>query len=57
MDTSNPPGDTSALMTYRGDLLRHAGVPVSVAGDNVIARVPGRGAAPRCRTRGRCRCT
>lgn len=49
-DTSNPPGDEAACAMFVAGLLREAGVePLLVARDparpNVLARLPGRGAA------------
>ncbi|MFG1924919.1 M20/M25/M40 family metallo-hydrolase [Cryptosporangium sp. NPDC048952] len=46
VDTTNPPGNEAALVTYLGGLLRDAGVSTTVVGDNLIARLPGRGLVP-----------
>ncbi|TQS40915.1 M20/M25/M40 family metallo-hydrolase [Cryptosporangium phraense] len=46
VDTTNPPGNESALVEYLGGLLRDGGVTTTVVGENLVARVPGRGEAP-----------
>jgi acetylornithine deacetylase/succinyl-diaminopimelate desuccinylase-like protein len=50
-DTSNPPGNERPCLEFAGELLKGVGVePLFVAGDperpNLVARLPGKGAAP-----------
>jgi len=50
-DTTNPPGNERACVTFLADLISQAGIPCrTVSADparpNLLARLPGRGAAP-----------
>lgn len=50
-DTTNPPGNEAACIAYLDSLLQEAGLPTTILAKdpnrtNLIARLPGRGAAP-----------